>query len=344
MDKEKALRALDGVYGSGGGGGQYSATELGGREAGKILSNKLTRASKWVGSMTEGGVRMGMAIDSAARGDTFEDIVARITRTHFDYSDVSKMDVTLKRIIPFWTFLSRNVPLQMQQMFMKPKMYAWYDSFVRNMGEGEDGELLPKRWRENGAFQLTDGIFAQPDLAHIGLREDLEALTLGLSENKIDPSRMASSSNPLLKVPFETAVAGKNTFTGREFRDDQFVGADSSPDLKALMPLLKAIDSTGLTDLALKGGKKGDKDVLSEKTVHAFRGLIPFLGQIQRLSSSDPYYASRRNTQLASYFGLPVKFLDQGELDAEARRKSFDVTDEDKRKELEAALAAFMPR
>lgn len=344
--RQQVEEAFDGVYGSGGGAGQFSGAEVADQVTAKGVrhqrpsNNSATRFSTQFGGGVEGGVRLGMALNSVKRGDKFDDVVARITRTHFDYSATSKLDDVAKRLIPFWTFLSRNVPLQLQQMVMKPKVYAWYGSLVRNMGN-EHGDLIPERWRENSAFQINSTLFAQPDLPHIGIREDLEALTLGMSEAGLengftpDPTRLAASANPAIKIPFETQVSGKDTFTGREFRDDGFVDVSKSPDLQILAPLLGVL---GLTD---KAGADGSKTVVSEKTAHTLRGLIPLLGQGQRLGSGEDYYADRRNTKLMNYLGLPLKELNQAELDGEKKRKNFDRTPEDIEQTLQAALRAF---
>ena len=64
----------------------------------------------------------------------------RLARIHFDYAAVSKFDEKAKKLIPFWTFMSRNLPMQISEMWTKPKVYAWYNSFVRNFA-GEPGRV-----------------------------------------------------------------------------------------------------------------------------------------------------------------------------------------------------------
>ena len=60
--------------------------------------------------------------------------MARIAKFHFDYTEMSDLDRMARRFIPFWTFMSRNLPLQMEQMFTNPRMYLQYQNLKRNYG------------------------------------------------------------------------------------------------------------------------------------------------------------------------------------------------------------------
>jgi len=215
VTSEQADLALRAVYGSGA-GGQFEAAELGQRafgKAGKVTNNKVTRFSKRAGETVEGVVRMGMAIDSIKRGDTLDEAIARITRIHFNYGNLSQLDKQAKRLIPFWTFMSRNMPLQIQQMWMKPRTYSHYQSFVDNFRE-EDGDVIPRTFSQTGAFNTglelgDDPLYLAPDLPHIRLQQDLERF--------IEPERLLEQTTPLLRIPLETHVMDKQLYNGRPF-------------------------------------------------------------------------------------------------------------------------------
>lgn len=321
---EQAHNVLDAVFASGGGSGQYGKAELI-RGRSRLTNNAFTRASARIGGKVEGFARTGMALDTILNGGTWEEAAARISRIHFDYSQVSKFDQTMKRIIPFWTFTSRNVPMQIQQMFLKPKMYQWYGSLARNMGQDYEGGMIPLSWQEAGAFKLTDGVYLAPDLSHLRLESDIGKLTT-------DPQRLLSEGNPLFKIPFETMVAKRKLFTDTPFRDGA-VQSVSGGGLDVLAPVL---DALGLTSTAGNGEK-----VVDDKLAYALQGLIPPIGQYQRLFGNDPYYADKQAQSRLNNLGIPIRQLTKGQKQAEADRRARKAAQAGKKTAKERALANF---
>ena len=321
---EDAIRA---VFMSGGGEGQFGRAEIKLGDS-RLTNNVFTRMSQRIGGRVEGYARMGMAIDSILAGETAEQAAARIARIHFDYSQVSRFDTRMKRIIPFWTFLSRNVPLQIQQMVLKPRMYQAYQSLVRNMGEDYEADMVPLYWQEAGAFKVGDSTYLAPDLPHVRLEEDFNKL-FGAAG---DPTRILADANPLLKVPLETMVADERFFTGQPFEEGGVEELDGT--IEALAPALRAL---GLVDTAADG-----TEVVDERTAYAFRNLLPPVGQLDRLvASDDPYVEDRRTQSRFGYFGLPVKRLTPRQMESEARRRAFEAREVDAR---ERALREFQAR
>jgi len=320
VTREQAEKALEAVFESGGGGGQFGQAELRlGRS--KLTNNPVTRLSQWAGSQVEGWVRTGMALDSILAGESVEQAAARITRIHFDYSQVSRLDKSAKRLIPFWTFMSRNVPLQLQQMFLKPRMYQAYKSLVRNMGEDYEADLVPKYWQDAGAFKLTDGIYAAPDLPFTRLTDDLNKLTK-------DPQALFADANPILKVPLETLVAKRQFFQDRPFEENGMEAVDD--ELALFGPILKLLGAT-------KQSGSGET-VIDERLAYAIRNMLPPVSQGARLVSPDPYYEDRRAQSVAGYTGVPLKFLTDKQQQSEQRRRNYE---EYERRAREKALAEF---
>lgn len=303
ITREQADAALLAVFGSGGGQGQFGKAEIRLGDS-KWTNNAYTRLSQRIGGKVEGVVRMGMAVDSVLAGATWDEAAARVSRIHFDYSQVSKFDASMKRLIPFWTFLSRNVPLQMQQMFLRPQMYQSYAALQRNMGQDEGDSMIPLSWRESGAFQLTDGIWAAPDLPHVRFEDDLSKLTT-------DPLRLLESANPLLKVPLETMVADKKLYSDMPFRDNQFKELDGG--LALLGPLLKIL---GQTETAGDGST-----VIDEKLAYAITNLLPPVAQSQRLTGQDEYTSGRRAQSILGNLGIPLKLLTPQVQESERKRR-----------------------
>ena len=303
VSADQAEQALRAVFMSGGGEGAFGRAEIRlGKN--KLTNNTVTRFSQHVGGRVEGWARMGMALDSILAGETVEMAAARIKRIHFDYAEVSRMDRAAKRIIPFWTFMSRNVPLQMQQMILKPRMYQSYRALVRNMGEDYENDMVPKSWQEAGAFKIGGNTYMAPDLPFVRLQDELTKLTS-------DPQRLLADANPLLKVPLETLVAKRQFFQDRPFQENGLEAVDQ--ELAPFGPILNAL---GLTETS-----GGGQQVVDERVGYALRNLFPLLGQYQRLVSNDPYYDERRAQSVAGYVGLPIKTLTSGQQEAEARRR-----------------------
>jgi hypothetical protein len=234
-DQRKDLAdAILAVYGSG--GGRYSEFQLGGRGT----RNFFVTASRDIGTSVEGAVRLGMALNTIRGGGSVDEAVARITRIHFDYSQVSTADSYVRRVIPFWTFMSRNIPLQMQQIWLKPRTYQIYASAVRNLRGEPTGEVVPSYYEEQGIFKSPVGSgYIKPDLAWTGLPSQINQATTAAG--------LLSQANPALRIPLE-AVAGKKFFTGAPLRE----GETASYAAEALIPYLNTIKS--LTGVG-KGGQ-----------------------------------------------------------------------------------------
>jgi hypothetical protein len=207
----------------------------------KVQRNRVTRLSQRVGERVEGSVRLAMAMDSMELGDSVESAIQRINRIHFDYGEISRLDEQAKRLIPFWTFMSRNLPMQVSQMWTHPKVYMAYTHFVENMA-AENEEWTPEYWLKAGAFntglKVPDfvpesfggglPIYASPDLGFTRLQSDLKDYEDFLSWKR--PGAVLSNINPLVSAPVEGAFR-TDIFTGQKFEDDETVpvGGINSP-------------------------------------------------------------------------------------------------------------------
>ena len=213
----RVREAFRAVFGSGA-GGQFSAEELATELSTKILHNKWTKLSKRMGGAVEGTVRLGMALDSMDRGMDAFAAMSRITRIHFDYSQLSKLDRYIKLAVPFWTFMSRNLPLQIQQMWTKPRVYSIYNHLQANLGGGNEFEGMPSWMQDKEAVPLGtmpsgSELAFMPDLPHLNAGEQLGLLASG------DPRKMMSAMNPMFVAPME-ALSGERFRFGTKFENN----------------------------------------------------------------------------------------------------------------------------
>ena len=255
-------------------------------------NNWVTQSSKKFGSWLEQHSRFMLAYDSAKEGFGFDGAVARVRRYLIDYEDVSNADKTLRQIIPFWMWTSRNFPMQVQNIWLNPKAYQIYGNLKRNIMAQDDEEQPMPEWMKNmGAFRLagTKNLVAMPDLGFTRLQEDVKKIR--------DPQSLLSELNPLLRLPIELA-GERQLYSGIPFSKTpvQVEGSVGG----ALQPLMQAL-GYGQT------GAGGEKFV-SDKAYYALRNLLPFLGQAERLTPSISTYQQRGNVNpLLGYLGVPVR-------------------------------------
>lgn len=336
-----------------GAGGQFlerGVSELragGARVSERVFANKMTRLSQRVGSdWVEGPVRLALGLDSTRGGMTVTDAMNRITRIHFDYGQVSRFDEKAKRVIPFWTFMSRNVPLQFTQMWTKPRTYLKYQSFVRNMqlGATED-PLLPQYIKQGGGFDIGVKtpkwlenlpvvkdlpivsnllppagmpVVLQPDLPQMRLQDDINRFAGALGGQ--NPGGVLSNVNPFFTAPFEYAM-GKDFFTGKNYGPKDYSQAQG-----AGIPLAMLLAPVG-------GGTRGADGnwYLQDKSMNLLRSLVPPLDKQSRLAPGLTQKNSKDQARmLESYIrwlGGPVRTISPEQEKSEAARRYYQARD-----------------
>lgn len=203
-----ATKARTSTLGSG--GGIYSDLFQGLVPGNVIYDNPPTRALRSLGQKSDNMSRFVLGYDSAVQGMSVDMAIARTKRFYFDYEDLSKLDRAARQFIPFWIWTSRNLPLQLQNMWLNPKPYQIYNSLVRNLRdkETEQEQPLPPWLQQINAFRLPGvSAYAAPDLGFTRVQQQLEQLAM--------PKKFGSNLNPLLRVPLEQAL-GQNLFNDEE--------------------------------------------------------------------------------------------------------------------------------
>ena len=229
------------------------------------------------------------------RAQTYEELsdeaLERVTRLHFDYSQLSGADEVARRLVPFWTFFSRNLPLQMQQMFLNPRTYAKYNHFRKNFEISEPTDIVPKQWRDSLAFKVLDTVpfapqrapvYATPDLPFTRLHESVQAWT--------EPTKMLAQANPAFRVAGEL-LFDRKAHSGNEFYPDENKWLYA---LSSLIPPIQRFDS-------LTGGW----------ATAAFGG-------------DSTWKRENRTNSWAGFTGFPFKELTDSRYNAELRRMARD--------------------
>ena len=272
------------------GSGVGQSEEIAFDTASVLTNNPITRFNRRVGSWVEQHSRFMLAYDGIRQGLDVNATTARTRKFLFDYEDISNLDATMRSIIPFWMWTSRNLPLTIQNIYMNPRPYQWYASVRRNIEDQEKTEGLPLYMREAGGFALAGTDFAAtPDVGFNRLQADVSMLT--------NPTRFAANVNPLLRVPVETALANKSFFRNREFNREPIPVEGPVGTLASLLG--QPIGA---------GSSVGGQRFVDEKMLYALQNLIPTLNQAERFIPSQEYYKQRGSTNpLLGYFGAPVR-------------------------------------
>jgi hypothetical protein len=201
--------------------------------------------------------------------------------------------------------MSRNLPLQLEQMWTNPKAYAVYNSFARNADAGEEGDVVPQWVREMGGFKLPFGedLYANPDLGFSRVGQDIEMLR--------DPLRFGANLNPLLKTGAEY-WAGKQFFRDIPLSENKYVKLEGGR--RVVQPLLELLG-------AVERGPNGQA-MVSEKNNYVLQQLVPGLQEFERLvmPTQDNYKQRQGQSILTFLTGAPVTKVTEAARNSERER------------------------
>lgn len=275
----------------------------------RIIESKPVKVWSDANQEAELGARMGMGLRAARRGYDLEQIASTIAFFHFDYTDMSKLDEIARVFVPFWTFASRNIPLQIIMQTSRPSMYRAYESFQRNMPVDEQ-TVLPLWLARRGPLGLTPGTVLNPDLPQLELEEQIAQF--------IDPIRLLSQLYPQYRLPIE--LAGNRQL------------ALDVPFSEKPQPLRGPLDiPAGLIGaLTGQGVETAGGPAVTSKLAYALPSAIPTLGTLQRLIpqlGGQERYGERQVSSIATALGLPIRQIPAGEQERELKRREFALKD-----------------
>ncbi len=200
----------------GSGGGIFSSTFKDATAGSRLYDNWLIRLNQSAGQASDNYNRFILAFDSAIRGADSGMAAARVKRYYFDYEDLSKLDKAMRQFIPFWLWTSRNMHMQVTNMWLNPKPYLIYQNFIDNFrgDRPQDDANINPFIAKLGAFKLPfgDGLNFLPDFGFTRIGPTVDDIS--------NPLKLLNQINPVFKVPAEQAL-GKSFFTGKDFADNQ---------------------------------------------------------------------------------------------------------------------------
>jgi hypothetical protein len=259
----------------------------------------------------ENALRIPMALDSFRRGQTFEEAVARIRRVHFDYTDLSKLDETAKKFVPFWIWTSRNVPLQVSQMVTRPKAYVQYERLKREFPVNED-LMVPSWIQKLGPLGAGASAVLTPDLPMTRLAQNLKDIST--------PSGLIGMGTPLLRVPAELWM-GKQVALNIPFGDKRTANGVET----AVAKVLYNLSGTWAADVDPDTGKM----MIDPRATYVIENAVPLLAQAFRLSGG--HLGGKESLQerwignVLNWFGVPYRQIGESQQRTEAIGRNFDL-------------------
>ena len=153
------------------------------------FNGRLSAAARSYNEGKELWMRLSLGLNAVERGYSVMTSAARIARVQFDYTQLSELDESAKRFIPFWVFASRNLPLQMVQQVARRPMYSAYNKIVEeDVAAGYDDDLPSYRARRNPVRSPIGNFFLDFDLPFQSLDNTFgEYVTIGGILGQVTP-------------------------------------------------------------------------------------------------------------------------------------------------------------
>jgi hypothetical protein len=171
--------------------------------------NVLFSANRSVGSAIEDQAKIVNFLKHVKDGKSYVEARELVNKFLFDYSDITDFEQKfMKRIVPFYTWLRKNVPLQFENIAKQP---AKYGKVLRGLNY-----LTTPETDEEKAYR-PDYL---DDAMHIGEGKYLNVNLPYKDLGRLNVKDTISSLNPLLKMLIEVP-ANKNTYFDSPIKNNE---------------------------------------------------------------------------------------------------------------------------
>tara|TARA_R110000868_G_scaffold23269_4_gene94113 strand:+ start:1183 stop:6759 length:5577 start_codon:yes stop_codon:yes gene_type:complete len=283
-------------------------------------TNSYTRVVRRANTRVESAVRFPMALDTILKGGTYDDAVAKVTRYHFDYSDLSKLDEFALQLVPFWIWTTRNIPNQITNQFMRPNVYNIYEKVQQTLPV--DSEQVIPEWQEpyeplglgrGNVPLLGEGYYTvQLDAPQQRLQEGLRSI--------LSPSRLIGQAYPFIKLPIEY-------FAKRQLGIDVGPFPERAPARGLELAAINTLEQIGFKAIKDKDGNK----TISGFTQYALGNAVPLISRLQRLSGGSlggkENYATRTGQSWLNELGIPIRIIKDENVRSEFINRTFTLQD-----------------
>lgn len=290
------------------------------RQKGKrgfLIDNAATRLNLHASEYVERQLRGTLALDQALKGATRDEILESVYKFHFNYDELSATERgAFKRLMPFYTWTRKNLPLQIEMLFTKPQYFADLGHFKNEMEALTPPEGLTPSWF-GGTFSIRMP-FMNPAGERMYLMPQLPPVDLLRLQN---PREFLGQLNPIVKAPIEM-MTGSRLYNGVPFKEGK-VEVPQAWNSLGVGPLLEMLH------LAERG--KDGQLMTKDQTLYALEGFIPSLGKARRLFPSDSQESEKKYSNrvalswLNIVFGLGMTANTESDKSGELYRRSKSV-------------------
>ena len=176
--------------------------------------DSVLQTSTVIGSNIESIQRMNLWIGRLKKGDDFEEATRKVDQFLFDYSDLTDFEQNImKRVIPFYTFMRKNIPMELEAMLNTPSIFRNINygiDEIQNMDENTVPENKRNEWRQD-YIEIPYSRNLTYTSENIGINPQFPYQQL----DRLDVDKLIGSTSPLIKMPLE-AYTGSYAYTGMD--------------------------------------------------------------------------------------------------------------------------------
>lgn len=271
-------------------------------------NNAATSALRKPTTTVENYLRGTLAMDRLMNGSNISAAVSDVYKYHFDYADLSAFERGfLRRVIPFYTWTRKNLPLQLEMMLTNPKIYNRTASLKREIErDAETEDYIPKFIEERFHIQLPfsiggDSVFMVPDLPFTEI------------DTTFNPRTILTMTAPQVKVPFEY-LSDYDTFFQSSYNGRREVVPNAWR--VALGPFVEPLTKAGIFE-------RDDNGALTAESswMRWTESFLPVAGTARRLipTAEDPKTEERYLQNIVNWIS-PIAFRRVTERDREAEQ------------------------
>ena len=257
--------------------------------------NPILQGGFKMGQTIEDNARVALFIDQLNKGSSFDQAAKHVRKYLFDYGDVTPFEKdVLKRVMPFYTWSRKNIPLQLEALATQPDKINKINLAINNVQQANQVEQpdlasVPSYIREQApvyvgsdreagtvtAIPLT-GLIPTFDIANITKFLNTETAPEGLKKGKLGEamSTIMGGVSPLIKAPLEY-IANYDFFRKKTIQEEAGQTADF---LGIAMPVHLAKLASNLVML-------NEIDRANPGTIFGSRTVDPITKEVTTLNS-----------------------------------------------------------
>jgi hypothetical protein len=255
--------------------------------------NVLSRGvSKYSSLMREGTRRVDTLtrftafVHELQKGKSLTEAATQVKKFMFDYFDLTPFERrVMKRIIPFYTWTRKNIPLQLEMLAKNPRAFSRLESvYTAAQGGPVDWEDRPSFINQAGGMQLGEGgPYIAPNMPY----SDLSRLPTSLD----GLLQLLSGINPLISTIPQIAT-NTQWFSGKPL--EQYAGETREIPLAGILKMLGVENTPRI-------GKRGLGTLVDQ---------IPLLRNIDIMTNQER--PDKQVSRLSSFIGGPSIYTEEG--------------------------------